>query len=243
MDAGAGRRGFAYDPPDLFEGAALQRVRPSTRDQFVKDEAQAVYIAARTHPPAPELLRAGVFGGHGVEARPGPASGEVQPARIQDLGDAEVQELDLPFRRGGPLGDQDVPWLQVPVDYPPLVGMLDRRARLDEKSQARLQGEAVHLAVLRDGRAPDQLHHEVGEPVRGDPAIQEAGNIGVVQGGQDLALGPEPAKDVLAVHSPADQLEGQLLVVGPVVPAGQENLADPPRPRRRITWKGPIRSG
>ena len=47
------------------------------------------------------------------------------------------------------------------MDHAFLMGVLHRVAHRDEQRQAVPGGKAVHVAVLCEGNAPHQLHHEV----------------------------------------------------------------------------------
>src|SRR5262249_28234249 len=73
-------------------------------------------------------------------------------------------------------------------------------------------------AVVEDLLTLDVLHDEVGEAVVGGAPVQEPGDVGMVEAGQDLALALEVAYDLRGVGSAAKDLEGDPLVellVGP----------------------------
>src|SRR2546428_13510206 len=57
--------------------------------------------------------------------------------------------------------DENVRGLEVAVDYPLLMRVLDRLANPDEKIEPFLGGEIGLVAVVRDANAPCQFHHEV----------------------------------------------------------------------------------
>ena len=46
----------------------------------------------------------------------------------------------------------------------------------------------MRVAVLVDGRAFDQLHHEVRNAFVGGAAVQQAGDVGMIEAGKNLAL-------------------------------------------------------
>ena len=71
---------------------------------------------------------------------------------VDDLGDG-LAVLDK---------DQDVGGLDVPVDDPLLVGVLDSVADLHEQLQPLLDIQSLPIAVLGDGDTGNVLHDEVG---------------------------------------------------------------------------------
>jgi hypothetical protein len=59
-----------------------------------------------------------------------------------------------------------------------------------------------------EGPAVDEFHDEVGQAVRGDAAVEEAGDEGVLVGGEDLAFGGEAAAGVIGVEAAAEEFDG-----------------------------------
>ena len=91
------------------------------------------------------------------------------------LGQAEVDDLGR-----GPAAllhrHQDVGGLQIAMDDPLLVGVLDALADLDDEVEAILGGEAVAVAVGRDGIALHELHGEEGTTLRRLSGIEHLGH-------------------------------------------------------------------
>jgi nucleotide sugar dehydrogenase len=85
------------------------------------------------------------------------------------LGHAKVDHLGN--RPAVVVRDQDIRRLNVAVDYPLLMGMLDRLTDLHEKLQPLAQRQPVLITVLRDRHAVNELHHEVGQPGRGRASV------------------------------------------------------------------------
>lgn len=79
-----------------------------------------------------------------------------------------------------------------------LVGVVDGAANNAEQRQALVQSDAVR--VLVDRLAVDELHHHVGDAVAGDAAVEHAGDVRVVEVGENLA---EPAFQVRFLHESA----------------------------------------
>ncbi len=92
--------------------------------------------------------------------------------------------------------------------------VLDRLADRDEELEALAGGELIGVAVLRDGDAVDELHHEVGPAGFGRPGVEDPGDVRVVHHGEGLALGLEPGDDLIAVHAGLDDLERDLATDG-----------------------------
>ena len=102
-----------------------------------------------------------------------------------------------------------------------LVCVLDGVADLDEQLQPLGGVELLVVAVLGDGDALDQLHHEVRPASVGAAGIEHAGDVGMVHHRQRLPLGLEAGDHLLAVHARLDDLErdaaaDRLLLLGHV---------------------------
>ena len=86
------------------------------------------------------------------------------------LGDAEVDNPQhRPFVG---LCDQHVGGLQIPVDDPLLVRVLDAFTELDEEFQPRPHRQPVTIAVVDDGLTGHVLHREVRTAFGSGPAIK-----------------------------------------------------------------------
>jgi hypothetical protein len=124
------------------------------------------------------------------------------------LGYPEVDHLG--HRAPVVLGHQDVGRLQVPVDDPLLVGVLNRLAHLDEQPEPVADTQAAPIAVVGDRDTADQLHDEVWMTLVGHSGVKHFGDVRVVHEGEGLPLGLEPGDHLVRVHSRLDQLEGYL---------------------------------
>ena len=99
--------------------------------------------------------------------------------------------------------------------------VLHRRADLPEQLQPRGGIEPARLAVLHDGLALDVLHGEVRQTVGRRPAVEEAGDVRVLEAGEDLTLVAEAADDGIGVHAAFEDLDGDALLVRVVAADGQ----------------------
>ncbi len=106
--------------------------------QLEEQDAERVDVGGGGDRLAQQLLGAGVRGGHRPEvAAGGFPQRQREGVRIEQLGDAEVEQLGLGFG-----GDQDVRRLEVAVHHQLLVGVAHRAADLAEKLQPFRRGRA-----------------------------------------------------------------------------------------------------
>jgi hypothetical protein len=193
-------------------------------DQLEEQHSQGVDVGRRGDRLAQDLLRRGIGGGEHAGVELGEPGRLLLPIAIpiaiagQQLGDAEVEQLDLARR-----GHQDVGRLEVAVHHQAAVGAVDRRADALHQPQPRLQAEP--LAILGDRRPLHPVEHEERPAVGGAAAVEQAGDAGVVEPGEDLALAHEAPDDRLRVHAPPDQLERRPLDEGPLVALREIDLA------------------
>ena len=127
---------------------------------------------------------------------------------MDGLGDAEVD--DLGDRHAVVERDHHVGGLDVAMDDPLLMGVLHGLADLDEQLQPLAVVRLILVAVIREGDAVDQLHHEVGPARFGRARVKHLGDVGVVHHGQGLPLGLEAGDHLPGVHARLDDLQGHL---------------------------------
>ncbi len=133
----------------------------------------------------------------------------------QRLGDAEVD--DLHQRRAVLERHQHVRRLDVAVDDPFLMGMLDSLADVDEQLQSLFGGQLVLVAELGDGQALDQFHDEVRPAARRLPRVEDFGDVRVVHQGQGLPFRLETGADLSGVHARLEDFQGHLAANGIVL--------------------------
>lgn len=109
--------------------------------------------------------------------------GAVHESGLGQLGDAEVQQLGL-----AGFGDEDVGRFQVAVDHQKPVRVLHRGGGLQKELHPAADAELPLHGELHEGYALNILHDEEGHPLGGLAAVQQARDIGMFEGGQDLAL-------------------------------------------------------
>ena len=123
-------------------------------------------------------------------------------------GDSEVEELG----HSG-LGHHDVAGLDVAVHHQALVGVLDGRAQGAKQPQARCDVELPLVAELDDRPAFDELHREVRQPVVGHAAVDQAGDVVVLETGEDEAFGAHFALELLPIGGAVEQLDRHALAI------------------------------
>jgi hypothetical protein len=198
---------------------AAQAVGPRVGEQLEKHDAERVDVAGGAQRPAEDLLRARVLG----RQRPAGLAcqrGFLGHAGVQQLGDAEVQQLHVPG-----VGDQDVRRLEVAVDDELRVGVRHRARDLQEQAQPLGQRQAALEAVGIDAPAVDMFQRQPRLAVGRDPGFVQARDVRVLQRGQDLALARQSLGQAGAPPGAVRQLERHLAALQQVGPLGQPDAA------------------
>jgi hypothetical protein len=104
-------------------------------------------------------------------------------------------------------GDEDVGRLDVAVDDPLLVRVLDGAADEHEQPQPLAGRELGPVAVVGDRDALDQLHDEEGPAGVGGAGVEDPRDVGVVHQGQRLPLRLEPRDHLTRIHPGLDDLQ------------------------------------
>jgi hypothetical protein len=189
--------------------------RPHRGEQLEEHDTQRVDVGGRRHRVAGELLGGGVVGS---ERRPRRGVGGAAVGRVEQLGDAEVEQLHPAVA-----ADQDVARLQVAMDDEVPVRVGDGVADLAEKPQPLLEVVAARSAVRDEGRAFDVFEHRVGPAVRRHAAVEDPRDPRVLETGEDLALGVETLE--LPRRLAAQHLDRHQLLEGAVDAGGGVDLA------------------
>ncbi len=134
---------------------------------------------------APDLFGAGVIGSQSEQRSLSLVAGSL----VQKPGNPEIEEHGLARQI-----HQNVGRLEVPMDHETSVRIGDGVTDLTEESADLIAVEMPGFAPNVNGRALDILHDEVRDTLFGSTAIDQTGDIGVVEVGQDLAL-PQEAID------------------------------------------------
>ena len=193
-------------------------------EELVEHDAEAVDVRGGGDGLAHHLLRTGVGEGHRQALRDG-GLGRRCAVRLQRLGDAEVEQLEL-----APIRDQDVARLQVAMHDEMLVGELHGLAQRLEQPEPRVDVELAALAVGVERLAVDVLHHQEGEAGLGRAAVVEAGDVRVLEAREDLPFCQEASPRIVTGQPLAQDLDGHLVLELAVRALGEEDVAGTARP-------------
>jgi hypothetical protein len=176
------------------------------RQQVVQQHAERVHIGDGADPFAAHLLGARKARSPEALVQPGLVVELASPLGIEQLRDAEIEQLGRAVGR-----HQDVGRLDVAVDDQVLVRVLNGRADLLEESQPLLRPQVLALAIEVEADAIDIFHHQVRHALPGRAAVQQAGDVRVVEVGEDLPLGAKATRQRVARQSAVDELDCDLL--------------------------------
>jgi len=204
--------GLAQDARQFELGGARQHLagnRLLAGDEPVQHHAQRIDVGAGVDRlrVAHRLFRTHV--GRGADRHAGHRrAGLGAPARIEALGDAEVDHLDQHLALV--VGDQQVARLEVAVDDPFLVRVLDALADLQEQFEPVCEVHAAAVAELDQGQARHVLHREEQPALLGGADVQNLRDVRMLHAREQGAFAAETVEDVLAVHARLDHLQRDL---------------------------------
>ena len=213
----------------------LQLIGPFTTDQLVEHDAERVHIASGGQRQADELLGAGVTRGQCAAGLTGQLGlGHRVAFGFEQLGDAEVEQAHLALR-----GDQDVGGFEIAVDHQVGMCMLHRQQHLAKQRDALAHTQALRVAPARQGLAIDVFERQPGLPVARHTGVVEAGDVGVAQRREDVALAVEADREGLAPGPRVRQLDGDPALQRTVVALGQPDFGHAALAQRTHQAVGP----
>jgi hypothetical protein len=130
----------------------------------------------------------------------------------QQSGNAEVEQLHLTI-----LGHENVARLEVAVHHEIGMGVLHGGTHLEQQPEPRAHIECACIGEVGDGCTLHVLHHDVRLAVFGHTAVQQRGDVGVAEVGEDLPFVPEALHGELASQPTLEELERHpfaILIVG-----------------------------
>jgi hypothetical protein len=142
---------------------------------------------------------------HGAVLR---EEGPCRQRLLDGLGHAEIDYLGYPLAVVE--SDHDIGRLDVAVNDPLLMGVLDRLADRHEQLQPLARGQGVVVAILGDRHAVNQLHDEIRQTGLRGSGVEDAGDVDMIHHGQGLPFSLEAGDDLTAVHPRLDHLDGDL---------------------------------
>ena len=96
---------------------------------------------------------------------------------------------------------------QIAMDDTVFVRVMDCGADLLKQSQPVGDRKLVVLAILVDGLAFDILHYKVRKAVLCRSAIEESGDVRMIETGEDLPLIAKAAHNKVGIHAPVDEFD------------------------------------
>ena len=98
------------------------------------------------------------------------------------------------------------------MDYLFLVGVVKGIANRREEFEPFGNAQLMRVAVVIQRLPFDKLHDEVGQAVVSCAAVQETGDVRMIERGQNLALVAKAPQDKVGIHAALDQLDRNALV-------------------------------
>ena len=197
---------LAHHTRDLGRIVGAQFVRPGVREQLVQHRAESVHVGRRRHRLAANLLGADVVRRHHRAARAHRVESG-QCVTVQQLGDSEIEQLGNAVR-----GHEDVSRLDVAVHDQVLMRVLHRVAHVAEQTETVVDRQLLLLAPRGNLQAIDKFQDDIRRAVFGRAAIEQPGDIGMLQMRENLSLAPEPRNRGAAVQVELECLDRDLLV-------------------------------
>src|SRR5205085_1967968 len=148
-----------------------------------QQNAERIDVAGGGDRLSPDLFRTRIVRRHRAQAGHCRRESLRVKLRLQQLGNAEVQQLRHAFR-----GDENVARLEVAMDDEVLMRVVHRAADHAKQLQALGGCKFARLAVLVYGLALDVFHDEVWQAVGGRAAVEQAGDVRMIEAGKDLAF-------------------------------------------------------
>ena len=192
-----------YGGRDICASTRAITLRAAAGKHLIEQHSEGVHIARRSRRLAAQLLRAGVSRGHHAKPGGGWFRRMGWNIRIEQFRDAEIQQLGRAIG-----GDQNVAGLEVAMDHLMVVGVSYRLAYFFEKLEALRDRQLAVLAIAVNRLAVHVLHDEIWQAIFGGAAIQQAGDVRVIEIGEDLPLVAKTADNEVDLHAAPDQLDG-----------------------------------
>src|SRR5262249_31476893 len=145
--------------------------------------------------------------------------------RVEQRGDAEVQQLHMPVT-----SDENVRWLEVAMNDEARMRVRHCVEHLQEESDTFLLPEHARSHVCIDRLSVDVLEHEVRLTARTHARIEQPCDAGMGKAREHRSLVPKPLPSRLR-----EQLEVEQLHRGETIEAAVAPASEPNRPRAALT--------
>ena len=190
----------------------LERLPP--REHLVEDDPRRVDVRPGVDDLGERLLRREVLGRPEDHARlrEGRRAGAAAPRHgLRDLGDPEVEDLhDVGLTVA--LDEHDVVGLEIAVDDPGAVRVLEAAQDLAGDGERALLRQRAGLDDVRERLAREELHGEEELALAGAAEVRDGDDVRVLQAARRLGLALEAARElVLAAQLRQQDLDGEIL--------------------------------
>ena len=197
-------------------------------EEDVQEHAERIDVGRGGDLSAGHLLRRRVLGGQrraaiaGQRARLGGLRPPPLGVPLEQLGDPEVEQLDLPIDP-----DQHVGRLDVAVHDQVGVCVSDRLQHVEEQAETGLDSQRVFAAVAVDAQAVHVLEDEIRLARRRHARIDEVRDVRVGEAGENVAFAPEPLFAGAPEQREVQQLDRRAPFEAAVAALGQPHAAHP----------------
>ena len=198
--------------------AILQAVRARSGQEFVEQHAQGVDVAPGIDRLPVQKFGTGVHRSHGAAIDTGDL-GQSRLVRVEQLGDSEVEQPDLPR-----FGHEDVGRLEVAMNHLLRVRILHGVQNLQKELQAFGDPDPVPVGPDYERTPLDVLHRQVRQPLHIDSRVVETRDMRVLQAGENVALAREALFQIAAHPGRHRQLQGDVALEGAVRAPRQPDL-------------------
>ena len=147
-------------------------------EKLVKHDSEGVNVARSSNRFALHLFGAGIAWRQGAEHRQRPFKSAGDTIRIQDFGNTEIQQLRYTL-----CSHKNVAGLDITVNDQMLMGVLHRRTYLQKQLQPLHSRQPVAGAIFVNGSPLNQFHREIRHAVFCGAAIEETGDVGMLDAG------------------------------------------------------------
>ena len=195
-------------------------------EEDVQEHAERIHVGRGGDLSAGHLLRRRVLGRErrsaiaGQRARLGGLRMPPLGIPLEQLGDPEVEQLDLPIDP-----DQHVGRLDVAVHDQVGVRVGDSLQHIEEQAETGLDSQRMFAAVTVDAEAVHVLEHEVRLARRRHSRIDEVRDVRVGEPGENVALAPEPLFAGAPQQREVQQLDRRAPFEAAVAALGQPHAA------------------
>ena len=173
--------------------------------QLVQENAERVDVGRGGNGAAGDLLRRCVLWRHRRSRLVRQDGQRGLGVVLNQLGDAEVEQLDLSCRR-----HEDVRRLQVAVHDQVGVGVRDRRLDVEKEADARLDAEPLLVAEAIDVTAGDVFEHQVRLAGARDAGVDQPGDVRMGEAREEGAFALEALLAAAADQRGVQQLQRRL---------------------------------